>query len=75
MAALQGYLKEHLVGVILHSHSILHDAFGRFYNRYLLNRGYTYVIPENISPEFMKRSPLCGQITGLIYCICKRIII
>ena len=32
---------------ILHSHSILHDAFGRFYDHHQLDRGYTYVIPKN----------------------------
>ena len=68
---------EHTLGWvdILHSHSIMHDAFGRFYDRYSLDRGYLYVIPENITPRFMKRSALCGQISGLIYCIYKRIII
>ena len=60
---------------VLHSHSILHDAFGRFYNRYSLDRGYTYTIPKNLTTKWMKRSPLRGQFTGLIYCICKRIII
>ena len=58
---------------ILHSHSILHDAYGRFYNRYSKDRGYTYVIPENISPNWVKRSPICGQISGLIYCIFNKI--
>ena len=60
---------------VLHSHSILHDAFGRFYDHYLLDRGYTYVIPENRTPKWVKRSPLCGQISGLIYCVSKKIII
>ena len=59
----------------LHSHSILHDAFGRFYTHHSLDRGYTYVIPENLTPNWMKRSPLCGQISGLIFCISGRIII
>ena len=58
---------------IIHSHSILHDAFGRFYNRYQLNRGYTYVF--NRSFKWMKVSPLCGQISGLIYCAFHRIYI
>ena len=60
---------------ILHSHSILHDAFGRFYNHYSLDRGYPYAISENLTPNLLKRSPLCGQISGLIYCIFNRIII
>ena len=54
---------------ILHSHSILHDAFGRFYAHNSLDRGYTYVIPENKTPSWGKTSPLCGQISGLIYCL------
>ena len=60
---------------VIHSHSILHDAYGRFYNRYSLDRGYCYAIPKNATSKLMKRSPLCGQISGLIYCIRKRIII
>ena len=60
---------------ILHSHSILHDAFGRFYAHNSLDRGYTYVIPENKTPRWVKRSPLCGQISGLIYCAFNRITI
>ena len=60
---------------ILHSHSILHDAYGRFYTRYSSDRGYTYAIPENLTPTYIKRSPLCCQISGLIYCISKKIII
>ena len=60
---------------ILHSHSILHDAFGRFHDHYLKDRGYTYVIPENRTPKWIKRSPLCGQISGLIYCAFNKITI
>ena len=60
---------------ILHSHSILHDAFGRFYDHHQLDRGYTYVIHKNKTPKCVKRSPLCGQISGLIYCLSKKIII
>ena len=58
---------------ILHSHSILHDAFGRFYTHHSFDRGYTYVIPKNRTPKCIKRSPLCGQISGLIYCLFKQI--
>lgn len=60
---------------VLHSHSIMHDAFGRFYAHYSLDRGYTYVISANRTPKFVKRSPLCGQITGLVYCVCKKIVV
>ena len=60
---------------ILHSHSILHDAFGRFYAHHSSDRGYTYVIPKNRKPKCVKRSPFCGQISGLIYCVSKKIVI
>ena len=60
---------------VLHSHSILHDAFGRFYTHHSKDRGYTYVIPENRTPKWIKISPLCGQISGLIYCAFNKITI
>ena len=60
---------------ILHSHSILHDAFGRFYTHHSLDRGCTYAIPENRTQKCVKRSPLCGQISGLIYCAFNKITI
>ena len=59
--------------IMMRSHSILHDAFGRFYAHHQLDRGYTYVIPKNRTPKCIKRSPLCGQISGLIYCVSKKI--
>lgn len=40
---------------ILHSHSILHDAFGRFYDHYSLDRGYPYAIPKNLTPNPTKK--------------------
>lgn len=60
---------------ILNSHSILHDAFGRFYDHHELGRGYTYAIPEKYTTRVMKRSPFCGQISGLLYCVCRRLTI
>ena len=60
---------------IIHSHSILHDAFGRFYYHHELDRGYIYVLNENKTYKFMKKLPLFGQITGLIYCSFHRIYI
>ena len=60
---------------ILNSHSILHDAFGRFYDHHELGRGYTYAIPEKYTTKLIKRSPLCGQISGLLYCMCRRLTI
>ena len=59
----------------LHTHSILHDAFGRFYSRYSSDRGYTYAIPSILTPTFIKRSPLCGQISGLLYCVSNKIVV
>ena len=60
---------------ILNSHSILHDAFGRFYDHHSLGRGYTYALPEKHSTKHMKKSPLCGQVTGILYCSLKRLTI
>ena len=60
---------------ILNSHSILHDAFGRFYDHHESGRGYTYAIPEKYTTKLIKRSPLCGQISGLLYCMCRRLTI
>ena len=59
----------------LHTHSILHDAFGRFYNNYSLNRGYSYLLPEKLTTKNMKSNPLCGQTIGVMYCLFKKIII
>ena len=60
---------------ILNSHSILHDAFGRFYDHYKLGRGYTYAIPIKHTTRVVKRSPFCGQISGILYCMCRRLTI
>ena len=57
----------------LRTHAILHDAYGRFYNQFGLDRGYCYCLSQ--TPRFMKASPLCGQISGILYCIFKRLII
>ena len=32
-------------------------------------------IPENKTPRWVKKSPLCGQVSALIYCLRNRIII
>ena len=60
---------------ILNSHSILHDAFGRFFDHFSLGRGYTYAIPEKYTTKVLKRSPFCGQISGILYCLLKRLTI
>ena len=59
----------------LHTHSILHDAFGRFYCDFGHDRGYLYMIPARYTPSYLKKFPLCGQIFGLIFCFAKGIII
>ena len=59
----------------LHTHSILHDAFGRFYNNSSLDRGYSYLLPEKLTTRNMKSNPLGGQTIGVMYCLFKKIII
>ena len=68
---------EHTLGWIdtLQTHGILHDAYGRFYNSYSLDRGYCYAIPCLFTSKRRKRSPLSGQISGILYCIFNRIIV
>ena len=44
-------------------HAILHDCYGRFYQKYKKGPGYTYVIQK--SYPCMKRNPLLGHLTGL----------
>ena len=60
---------------VLRTHSILHDAFGRFFINHSLDRGYSYAIPEHKTSNFFRKNPLCGQISGMIYCIHKKLII
>ena len=58
----------------LHTHSILHDAFGRFYNDFEMDRGYLYMIPVRFTPKCLKGNPLCGQFFGILFCLSKGII-
>lgn len=76
MDVLYGFWKK-IFGLInvLHSHSILHDAFGGFYKYHSLDREYSFVLPENLTTNVMKRNPLSGQIIGIIYCLSQNIII
>ena len=60
---------------ILNSHSVLHDASGRFYVHHKLGRGYTYAISEKYTTKLIKRSPFCGQVSGILYCLCRRLTI
>ena len=50
------------------NHAILHDAYGRFYHEYKLDKGYTYCIPERITPAWVKNCSLLGQISGIFFC-------
>ena len=51
---------------ICHLHSILHDVYGRIFLRYKTGRGYIYMFN---APKWMKKCPLFGHFTGLIYSI------
>ena len=50
----------------LRLHAILHDVFGRVYNKYGFDRGYTYCFD---APLCMKKSPFLGHITGFWFCL------
>ena len=49
---------------LCHLHSILHDVYGRIYLKYEKGRGYVYMFN---APNWMKKCPLFGHITGLMY--------
>ena len=51
---------------VCHLHSILHDVYGRIFLKYSQGRGYVYMF---YTPNWMKKCPLFGHITGLIYSI------
>ena len=59
----------------LRAHSILHDAYGRFYLHYKLDRGYCYPLYGKLSTNNMRRNFLCGQASGLIDCWFNNVII
>ena len=50
---------------VIQNHGIFHDAFGRFYIRYRKGRGYCYTF--NCGNNFLKKSPMFGHITGILY--------
>ena len=52
---------------VCRNHSIFHDAYGRFYRDTKCDRGYCYALKR--APRCLRSSPLCGQISGLIYCM------
>ena len=51
---------------ICHLHSILHDIYGRLFLTYKIGQGYNYMFNAS---NWMKKSPLCGHISGLLYII------
>ena len=48
-------------------HALFHDVFGRIYNKTKKGPGYMYVYDD--APAMLKRSSLCGHISGLSYCL------
>ena len=51
---------------VCHLHSILHDVYGRIFLKYNQGRGYVYMFK---ALNWMKKCPLFGHITGLMYSI------
>ena len=51
---------------ICHTHSILHDSYGRIFQSHDVGRGYNYMF---YVPKQLKKCPLIGHITGLLYSI------
>ena len=51
---------------ICHTHSILHDAYDRIFQSHNIGRGYNYMF--NV-PDQLKKCPLIGHMTGLLYSI------
>ena len=54
-----------------HTHSVLHDAYGRFYLCHKKDRGYCYYWSR--STNYMKKSPLLGHLTGLWFSLFNRV--
>ena len=46
------------------NHAILHDAYGRFYNKYGAGRGYCYMLKDG--PKMFKKNPMFGHVMGMI---------
>ena len=52
---------------ICHLHSTLHDTYSRLFLKYnQIGRGYNYMVN---APNWMKKSPFSGHISGLVYSI------
>ena len=65
------YILDRLFGKIkcCHLHSAFHDAYGNFFTKYQTDRGYCYVLHENITPYCLNNSPIFGHISGFIWSI------
>jgi len=50
----------------LRLHAVLHDAYGRVYTKYGVDRGYIYCFD---APLFFRGSPFLGHITGFWFCL------
>ena len=51
---------------VCHLHSCLHDAYGRFYLKYRIGRGYNYA---TTALACIKKYPLSGHLTGFCWCL------
>lgn len=56
---------------IFRTHAIIHDSYGQFYKNHHKNRGYCYSMSKSF--KFMKKSPLCGHISGLLWLLSSNI--
>ena len=54
----------------LRLHAVLHDAYGRVFNKYGLDRGYLYCFD---APRSLRGYPLLGHITGVWFCLRHRL--
>ena len=50
----------------LRLHAVLHDAYGRVYTKYGVDRGYIYCFD---APLFFRGSPFLGHLTGFWFCL------
>ena len=65
------YILQNTLGMssLIPTHSILHDAFGRFYIRHGKKRGYIYAKPSKRSNDYDKKNYYKGHVSGLLYCL------
>ena len=55
----------------LRLHAVLHDAYGRVYTKYKVDRGYVYCFE---APKIFRGCPLLGHITGFYFCIKHKLV-